>query len=384
MTFVALKMIFGDRLKFLGLLVGLTFAATLITQQMAIFLGYTTRIYAFVNDTAYADLWVMDPQVAFTEDFQPIPDTRLWRTRGVEGVAWAMPMYRAALPVRLNDGTRVISTIVGIDDGSLAGGPPEMIEGRLEDLRLSDGIIVDEAAANGQLAVSDGQGNTRPLRVGDEVSINDQTGRVVGICRINTPFFWQPVIYTTYSRALRFAPPQRNQLQYILVKAQPGEDLDALARRIEARTELSALNRAEFTALTTWYVLKQTGILVNFGITVALGFIIGMLSAGQTFYNFVLDNVRYFGALKALGAGNLRLLGMLAVQVVAVGLLGWGLGVGLASISGAALKGIGLGFYLPAELLFGSAASILLICMLAACLSATRVFRLEPAVVFKS
>ena len=34
------------------------------------------------------------------------------------------------------------------------------------------------------------------------------------------------------------------------------------------------------------YVIKQTGIAVNFGISVLLGFVIGTAIAGQTFYNF--------------------------------------------------------------------------------------------------
>ena len=40
---IALKMLMGDRAKFFGILMGLTFASLLITQQMAIFIGLMTR-----------------------------------------------------------------------------------------------------------------------------------------------------------------------------------------------------------------------------------------------------------------------------------------------------------------------------------------------------
>ena len=52
------------------------------------------------------------------------------------------------------------------------------------------------------------------------------------------------------------------------------------------------------------YFMKYTGIPINFGIAVALGFIVGTAIAGQTFYSFTLENLRHFGALKAMGAGN--------------------------------------------------------------------------------
>jgi putative ABC transport system ATP-binding protein len=82
------------------------------------------------------------------------------------------------------------------------------------------------------------------------------------------------------------------------------------------------------------YFMKHTGIPLNFGIAVALGFIVGTAIAGQTFDNFTLDNLRYFGALKAMGASNSTLLGMILLQALVVGIIGYGLGVGAASLFG--------------------------------------------------
>ena len=79
------------------------------------------------------------------------------------------------------------------------------------------------------------------------------------------------------------------------------------------------------------YYLKYTGIPINFGITALLGFLVGTAIAGQTFYNFTLENLKQFGALKAMGATNLRIVGMILLQATVVGLLGYGIGVGLAT-----------------------------------------------------
>lgn len=380
---IAIRMIMGDSLKFAGLLVGLTFAAMLITQQASIFMGYVQRMSSFIKDTPHADIFVMDPEVEFTEDFKPMRETILQRVRGVEGVAWAVPMYRSGLLVQGAGGRQVFATVIGVDDATLMGSPVAMLEGSIEGLREGDSVIVDETAAKGDLAVPLPDGTKRPLRVGDQLAINDGFARVVGICKTNEAFYWAPVVYTTYSRALAYAPPQRKMLTYVLAGVVETASVPDVARRIEQATGMAARTAGDFSKLTTWYTLIKTGILVNFGMTVLLGFVIGLLVCGQTFFNYIADNTRYFGALKALGATNGRLLKMIGVQVLVVGSLGFGLGAGLAALSGNLMKPVGVGFFMPWQLLAGAAVGVLGICLVAAALPAIRVLRLEPAVVFK-
>ena len=65
MNFVALKMLVGDRAKYIGIIIGLTFASLLITEQSAIFAGIMTRTFSFLTDTGLPDIWVVDPQVQY-------------------------------------------------------------------------------------------------------------------------------------------------------------------------------------------------------------------------------------------------------------------------------------------------------------------------------
>src|SRR5581483_7786293 len=131
------------------------------------------------------------------------------------------------------------------------------------------------------------------------------------------------------------------------------------------------------------YYMKYTGIPINFGIAVALGFIVGTAIAGQTFYNFTLENLRHFGALKAMGAPNRKLLGMILLQALLVGFIGYGLGVGLAAVFGELTQGTQLAFLFPWGLLAFSGAAIVVICVLSALISIRKVLQLEPAIVFK-
>jgi putative ABC transport system permease protein len=286
---VALRMLIGDRAKYIGILIGVTFASLLITQQSAIFTGLMWRTVGGIVDLPHADVWVMDPKVQFIDDVKPMPDPSLQRVRGVEGVEWAMPLYKGLLKARLPSGTFQTVNLFGIDDATLIGGPIEMVEGKLADLYRADAVIVDENGARGKLAPIGPDGTPRPLTVGDTLELNDHRAIVAGICRVSRTFQSQPVVYTTYSRATQFAPRERKLLSFVLVKARAGQDPTELARRIEARTELAALTAAEFRWKTMAYFLKYTGIPVNFGIAVTLGFLVGVIIAGQTFFNFVAD-----------------------------------------------------------------------------------------------
>jgi putative ABC transport system permease protein len=392
MNFVAIKMLMGDRSKFFGVILGLTLAAFLITQQSSIFVGIMSRTIGFITDTAQPDIWVMDPKVQFVDDIKPMSDTMLYRVRGVEGVDWAMPLYKGLLRARLQNGNFQQCVVVGLDDTTLMGGPPEMIEGKLEDLRRSEGVIVDQSGANGRLAKFPTDENGKPipgaapvpLKIGDTLELNDRRAVVVGICKVSRTFQNQPVLYTTYTRAIRYAPRERKLMSFVIAKAEPGQDIATLAEKIRSQTGLIALTRSDFSWKTIWYFMKYTGIPINFGFAVGLAFLVGTAIAGQTFYAFTIDNIRQFGALKAMGASNARLLGMIVLQAVLVGSIGYGIGVGAASMFAFISARSELAFRLLWQTLAITGGAISVICVLAAVMSIWKVIRLEPAIVFKS
>jgi len=208
MYLIAVKMLVGDRGKYLGIIMGLTFASLLITQQSSIFTGLMTRTYSFIGDLSQPDIWVMDPKVQYIDDSKPLQDTELFRVRGVKGVEWAVPLYKGLLKARLENGAFQVCNVLGIDDATLVGGPPQMIEGSLSDLRRQDAIIVNDVGARTRLAKRPTEAGAKPipLKVGDTLEVNDHRAVVVGICRVSRTFQSQPVIYTTYSRATSFAP----------------------------------------------------------------------------------------------------------------------------------------------------------------------------------
>lgn len=379
----ALKMLIGDRAKYLGIILGLSFAAFIISQQAAIFVGLMSRTFGFVADMTQANIWVMDRKVQYIDDIKPMRSTEVYRVQGIEGVEWAVPFFKGAIRARLKEGIFQTCILIGLDDATLIGGPPRMVQGNIESLRGPDAIIVNNVGARDKLS-HDFPLSTQPLRVGDTLELNDQRAYVTGICDVSRTFQSQPVIYTTFNRALTYVPAERKLLSFVLVKSKPGVDPELVCQKIHAVTGLTAKTSQQFKEMTVLYYLKYSGIPINFGMAVFLGFIIGIAIAGQTFYNFTLDNLRYFATFKAMGADTKLLTKMILVQAFWVGAIGWGIGVGAASAFGFLFAKTELSFRMPWQLFLLTCFSIGLISAFAAWLSMRKVRNLDPAIVFKS
>jgi putative ABC transport system permease protein len=162
-------------------------------------------------------------------------------------------------------------------------------------------------------------------------------------------------------------------------------DPEALCRRIDDRTGRMALTRSQFFWKTIGYFLSSTGIPVNFGITIALGFIVGAAVTGQTLYLFILENLRQFGALKAMGVSNGGILRMVLLQALLVGGIGFGLGVGLCAMFFIATGNLThlAGLHMNWTAFAGTGVAVLVIVIATSLISARRVLVLEPAVVFR-
>jgi putative ABC transport system permease protein len=214
--------------------------------------------------------------------------------------------------------------------------------------------------------------------------MNDRRAVIVGITTASKTFQSFPIIYTRYSQAVLFAPRERKVLSFVLADPAPGVPAEEVCRQIEAQTGLQALTRQQFTWKTIRYYLQKTGIPINFGITVFLGFLVGTAIAGQTFYLFTVENIRQFGALKAMGTSNWTILCMVLFQAIQVGIVGYGVGVGLAALFGVATKGFGrLSFFMPWQVLAITGAAVFVIVLLASLLSIRKVLVVDPAIVFR-
>jgi putative ABC transport system permease protein len=377
MLWIAWKMLVGNRVKYLGIVFGVVFAALLIAQQASIFCGLMSLTINQIRDVEGPGIWVMDKGVQYVDDIKPLADTELFRVKGVPGVEWAVRFYKGIARARLEEGTYEQMILLGLDDATLVGAPRQLFMGSIADLRKPDAVIIDDA---GYRRIWPDE----PFRIGRTFEMNDRRAVVVGLAKAGRTFTSFPIVYTRYSQAVLFAPPERRVLSFVLADAATGVTPEEVCRRIEDRTGLQAVTRTQFLWKTIIYYMRKTGIPINFGITVLLGFFVGTAIAGQTFYLFTVENIRQYGALKAMGASNWTILTMVLAQGLQVGLVGYGLGVGLAAVFGWWVRGASrLAFFMPWEVLAITGAAVFVIVLVASLVSIRKVLVVEPAIVFR-
>jgi putative ABC transport system permease protein len=182
---------------------------------------------------------------------------------------------------------------------------------------------------------------------------------------------------------MRFAPRERKLLSFILAKVRPGQSLEEVALQINRQTGLAAFTAQQFKGITIRYFMKNTGIPINFGIAIGLGFFVGVAIVGQTFFSFIVDNMRYLGILKAMGASNKLLFQMILLQTFVVGVIGSSLGMGIACFTSILAKNSELAFYLPWQIPVITVLATSLITLITLVTSLRRVFRIEPGIVFR-
>ena len=379
MNWVALRMLTGDRAKYLALIFAISFSAFLIAQQVSIFGGLMNRTRSQIMDVTDADIWVMDPATQYIDEVYALKDSAVGRVRSVPGVRWAEPFFKGLASAKAPDGKFRSVILLGLEDGSLAGAPEprKMILGSIENLREPDAIFLE---ASGYHFFFPGQ----PLQLGKTFEFNDHRAKVVGIVDASAPFTSFPVVYTRYSQALNYVGLQRKLLAFVLVKKDPGVPAAELTHRIQAATGMKAVTSAQFGWMSIRYYLRNTGIPINFGLTVGIALIVGTVVAGQTFYLFTLENLKQFGALKAMGTTNLRLVGMILLQALVVGAIGYAIGMGLtATFFVVARSDATRGFFMFWQAMAGTLGVVLFIVMVASLLSIRKVLVLEPAMVFR-
>lgn len=378
MHLIAIKMLTGDRAKYLGLIFAIAFCTFLLENQTSIFAGILRRTGSQILDVTESDIWVMDHKTEYFDQTKALKDTDVNRVRGVEGVHWAVRLFKGNAVARTVDGKFAASLCFGLDDATLTGVPRKMLVGSWERLREPDAIVIDKA---GYLLLYPDE----PLQIDRTLELNDHKAVIVGISDASAPFLSVPIIHARYSQAINFVGRERTQLSFVLVKSAPGANPQEVISRIQAQTGLRARTTDEFRWDSIVYYLKNTGIPVNFGITITIALIVGTVVAGQTFYLFTLENLKQFGALKAIGVTNWRLTRMVLLQAITVGAIGFSMGTGMAALFfELTLRKIatrGLVLWWQSVVLTGGC--ILLVIIIASLLSIRRVVVLEPAEVFR-
>lgn len=372
---VAFKNLLHNRARLAVALGGVSFSVVLTLIELGILLGFLKNATAVIDRTP-AELWVMAPQTPNQDMSHPISDRIAGQTRSVPGVAWAENLIFDWGVWKGADGRQENVQIIGIDlDGHI---PLPLIAEKedLEKLRRPNTVLLDTAERK-RLGVD---------RVGVQAELWGRRAEVVGFTRGGRTFTTAAILVAQYDQAKEFTfTPMGGQTSFVQVKVADGHKIEDVQERLRERLAgVEVLTGAEFRARTIRYWLVTTGVGTGFLISALMGLLVGGAVVAQVLYANVVENLKEFGVMKALGASPWWQTGLLLEQAAYVGLGGCALGLlssaGLARLVEATQTPI----WMPWPLMLCALGVAVLICLAASMVPAAKLLRLEPAAVFMS
>lgn len=361
-----------DRAKSTGALLGAIVSVFLIGQQIGIAAFLTDAMVAPLR-LAPADLWVVD---ARSEDVNALGvlDGRVVRqVASTPGTRRTTPLILAGATARFDNGTFAPVTLLGAIAPQLRGFPP-LERGRPDEL-FRDGAVGFDRYDRGTYGGAD---------LGSTLEINGQRA-FLAVRSASLRTFSQPILFTQIDRARRYAGLPFQAVHAVLVDAEPGTDLDRLARDIQQRVPgVKAWTSPALMRATQRKILATTGIAASIGTLVLFAILVGFVIIGLTLYSAVVDRLRDFGTMKAIGAADRAVSQLVLVQATLVAVVGSLLGVLLVVGFRHGVRANGVLFSLSPGVWAALVCGTVVIAATGALFAIRRLKALEPAAVFRS
>jgi len=369
------------------------FAVSLITIQTGIFKG-VMRSTALLVDYSPADIWVSSQDMETLEMTLHMPYKRLSEAQEVEGVAQAEALIVQGTLWRDSTGHINHVRVFGFDpDGELFV-PGQIVRGSDRDLHRPYTMFVDEASFD-TLKVS---------WLGDKVEVGAFSATVVGFTHDTQSIVASPYIFASLDNANAFTTTRPSEeaasevqedpeplteddpITYILVKAEPGQNLQELKERLqEALPYTRAYTQEEMAQLNRVYWQDRTGIGFVLSLGAGVGVMVGMVVVGQILYASVSDHIKEFGTLKAMGASQSVIYGVIIEQALWMAVLGYLPGMMLCwGIQSWALAAQGLTILISPGTAVGVFGITVVMCVSSAIFAIQKINRVDPAIVFKA
>jgi putative ABC transport system permease protein len=376
MALLARRNLLHDRVRFAVTLTGIVFAILLMVVQFGLFLGFMETTSNNVAESR-ADLWVISKGVKYFDigGWAPFSERKLYQILGTPGVAHASKYLVQYIIWKRDDGGTENIQIVGFDPGTKLGGPWNVIEGDVDDLKADNTVFVDDLYRE-RLGVT---------HIGQIGEINGYRARVVGFTEGIRSFTTSPFVFTSFKSAQNYVRLPEDQTVYVLVTAKEGVDIQQLKRDILARvSDVDVHTTEEFSWMTQRYWIFTTGAGVATLIAAMLGLIVGVVVVAQTIYATTIDHIREFGTLKAIGASNRHIYRVIIEQALISAVVGYIIGISIAFGIVYLSRRNEAAILLPWPTAVAILGLTVLMCVSASVVSIHKATRIDPALVFKN
>lgn len=280
---------------------GIAAAFVLVIILDAAFVGESNQIVSYLRHLQ-PDLWVMQKGVSnmhMATSF--VDDSKVGRVAKLAGVKRATPILYANTVLKAA-GRNWFSYVVGLKADSARAGPWAISAGRT-------------LPHNGEIVLPAGIADTTGLKLGDRATIADKTFTIVGLSE-GTFSMANSVAFVSF-HDLEDLLSTRGNVSYILVDADPGQNSEELAKRIEAAVDkVSVIPQDRFVS-NDYQLAMLMGVEVISFMTI-IGFALAGLIVSFTIYTHIARQQHELAIAKALGFRNHSLYLAVSTQSVAV------------------------------------------------------------------
>jgi putative ABC transport system permease protein len=372
---VARRNLVYDKRRFVASIAGVSFSVTLVMVQLGLFQGLAANASQLI-DRSPGEIWITGRNTGNFQWGQPIPRRTLTVVRSTPGVAWAGELIAGWTQLRHPEGGVQQLEVIGFDPEFRVGAPWNVVAGSLDELSIPGRIVLDGSSMK----------KVGPFRVGDYREVFGRRVRIAAMTEGITSFTTVPFVFSSLdtARALTaYIGP--DDTVYVVVGLEPAASPEGVVAALRGRLpHLDVFRREAFSSRTRGYWMFETGMGIGFLLTSALAIAVGTVIVSQNIYAATTEHFEEYGTLKAMGISDRGLAGIVVAQGLIAGLAGSLPGCLLGAAVVEAIRRRGLEAALTPELTAITILAALVTCAFAAGTSVRRVWKLEPAMVFRT
>lgn len=367
MIYLAFRNLWQQKFR-LGLSIsGVALAMMLIILLNGFLAGIYAQVTAYLDNTSAQLIIAQDgvTNLLSTTSFLPLGTEA--QVCGVPGIAEVTPIVSQFVIFDLHE-EKIVAYMVGYEPGQ-GGGPWQMKDGRFP--KTNNEVVLDWVMAT-----------DHDITIGDTINILDDQFTVVGLSEGTNS--WMASFFFVNKQAAERLLLAPGVTSFLLLTLDPEVDKATVSDRLNCRlpnveiVPVEAMRQNDIDVLVKVFAAPLQ-------LMVSIAFAVGTAILGMVIYTTTVERSREFGVLKAVGAKNRYLYGLVTVQGMVTAVSGSLLGIGLAAVAARLIMNNYPKFLIVLEpqSIWWVSFSGLLMGVLAALLPARLVAHLDPAQVFR-
>jgi putative ABC transport system permease protein len=308
--FLARRNLFHDKTRLMLSVLSLALALMLMLVLTGIQTGMVQQQSTYYDNTS-GSIVVGQEGVTASLGSSSLPRGTTDLVRQTEGAASVTPVLSQFFFLELHERKAAV-LVIGYDP-QYGGGPWRLVEGREPEAGRE--VILDRVLAQ-----------RHAISIGDEIGVMGLNFKVVGLSEGTSSLFWSYVFILKSTIESLLFQPEITSLLFVTPSANVSPD--ALRERLSELPGVDAVFKSDVIAGAQRAFDRLFGAPIR--LMVGIAFLVGALVVGLVIYTASIEREREYGVLKAIGARNRMLYGVVAFQALIAAIAGAVVGIGLA------------------------------------------------------